>query len=702
MSEGIFFFLVGPSGAGKDSLLDGARAALLQTDRYVFAKRVITRPSGAPGEDHEAMNVREFAVAKTAGRFLITWDAHELRYGLDNTLLDALAQGRHVIANGSRAVIRELAAKLPRLVVVEVTASAAVLAARILGRGRENAEQTRLRLLRQVEPLPVDLETLRVNNDGTLDEGIQRFIHALETTTQRMRLRCVPVRAGREFIGYLPASDTMLVADDYIGDGKVEVLAASATDPSHAGISVRIHKLDAPALLAGDEIGLSIESFQALGVAEGSAVSIRRTPSPASRHALMQKVNGGELSEAQYGMLLRDITEGRYSDSEITAFLVTATQHLSDAEVLALGKVRSSFSKPIVWDEKIVVDKHSMGGIPGSRITLLVVPIVAAFGLAMPKTSSRAITSAAGTADAMETVARVDLDAIDVRRCVAEARACIAWNGRLNHSVIDDVMNAITRPLGLDSNRWSVASILSKKLSAGATHVIVDLPFGPRAKLKTEAEARMLAQLFERTGTGLGLHVAAFATDGSKPIGRGIGPALEVRDVGWVLDGHPDAPQDLREKALFFASRILAWDPAVGHQAKGRRIAEELLASGAARAAFEKIITAQGRQVPVLPATLTVTVRALQAGKISTIDGWAVAEVARRAGAPQDKSAGIDLLCHVGQNIKSGQPLYLIHSASVNDLEAARLLAELDSGYMVQPVAHLHSPSSASSSIPVC
>jgi thymidine phosphorylase len=221
----------------------------------------------------------------------------------------------------------------------------------------------------------------------------------------------------------------------------------------------------------------------------------------------------------------------------------------------------------------------------------------------MPKTSSRAITSAAGTADAMETVARVDLTAEEVRRCVDEARACIAWNGRLNHSLIDERINAFTRPLGLASNRWSVASILSKKRSAGSTHVIVDLPCGPRAKLKTAEEAHALGALFEYVGRGLGLTVKALVTDGTAPVGRGIGPALEVRDVGLVLDNHADAPGDLRDKALTFASHILAWAPAVQDVAEGRRLAETLLASGAARAAFERIVDAQGRRAsPVLPA----------------------------------------------------------------------------------------------------
>jgi thymidine phosphorylase len=326
-----------------------------------------------------------------------------------------------------------------------------------------------------------------------------------------------------------------------------------------------------------------------------------------------------------------------------------------------------------------------MGGIPGSRITLIVVPIVAAHGgFLMPKTSSRAITSAAGTADAMETLANVELGPAELRVCLEKARACIAWNGRLNHSVVDDVMNAITRPLGIDSNRWSVASILSKKFTAGSTHVIVDLPFGRRAKLKTEKDALELAALFESVGRGLGLTVRAFATDGSKPIGRGIGPALEVRDVMWALDNHPEAPADLVEKALFFASRILAWDPAIGSVEAGRARAEDLLRSGAARSAFERIIDAQGRRSPpVMPGRLIHTVDADRAGAIKEIDGWAITEIARRAGAPLDKAAGVDILRNVGDTVAVGDPLFVIHASAQGDLEEAARLAASSQCYVV-------------------
>ncbi len=679
MRQGTFFLVVGPSGAGKDSLIDGARTLLEPTGRYVFARRVVTRPAGSPGEDHEAATDEAFDAREAKGDFLITWGAHGLRYGLPAELKRLVEAGRNVIANGSRATIAALAPRLPRFVVVEVTAPPEVLAARIAGRGRESGEAIEKRLSRTVEPRPEGIRAATICNDQSVEIGIERFVAAVEAAANTMRLRRLPLFAGRTHCAYLPAKGEIVNGFDYLGPGRIEISGATAS------IRSNVQVVDSSALLGGDEIGLSAEAFDELGLSEGSEVTIRRTPSPESRVALTRKIQGGELTEEQYHTLIRDIVEARYPDGEVAAFLVAATQKLSDDEVIALARVRTRFAQKITWPDKIVVDKHSMGGIPGSRITLIVVPIVAAHGaFLMPKTSSRAITSAAGTADAMEALARVELNPTELRACVEKARGCIAWNGRLNHSVVDDVMNAITRPLGIDSNRWSVASILSKKLTAGSTHVIVDLPYGPRAKLKSEAEAAELAQLFETVGSGLGLVVKAFPTDGSRPIGRGIGPALECRDVGWVLDNDPQAPADLVEKALFFASRILAWDPALGSIAAGRARAEELLRSGAARTAFERIIDAQGRrEPPVAPGLLVHTVRSPKAGTVTEIDGWAVAGIARRAGAPFDKAAGIDLRRHVGDTVAAGDPLFAIHASASSDLDEAKAMAEECDCYVI-------------------
>jgi thymidine phosphorylase len=679
LRHGTLFFVVGPSGSGKDSLIDGAKAALEKAGRYVFARRVITRPAGSAGEDHEATTEEEFARRAALGDFLISWNAHDLRYGLPASLLTALESGQNVIANGSRAVIAELAGRVPRLVVVEVVAPPELLAARIAGRGRETGAAIDKRVARNVAQWPSSVKTVTVRNDATIAAGIERFLAALESSGNTMQLRRIPIFGGRDYCAYLPTNSDVVSAFDYLGSTKLEISAGAAS------IRTRIQIIDLPDVLGSDALGLSSEAFAELGVPEGSEVTIRRTPSPESRAALTHKIQGGKLSEEQYHTLIRDIVESRYPEGEVAAFLVAATQNLSDDEVVSLARVRTRFTERMTWPDKIVVDKHSMGGIPGSRITLIVVPIVAAHGgFLMPKTSSRAITSAAGTADAMETLANVELGPAELRVCLEQARACIAWNGRLNHSVVDDVMNAITRPLGIDSNRWSVASILSKKFTAGSTHVIVDLPFGKRAKLRTEGDAVELAALFESVGRGLGLTVQAFATDGSKPIGRGIGPALEARDVIWALDNHPDAPADLVEKALFFASRILAWDPSIGSVEAGRARAEKLLRSGAARGAFERIIDAQGRRSPpVMPGRLIHAVHADRAGAIKEIDGWAITEIARRAGAPLDKAAGVDILRNVGDTVAGGEPLFVIHASAQGDLDEAARLAASSQCYVI-------------------
>jgi thymidine phosphorylase len=574
---GVFFFVVGPSGVGKDTLIDGAKAALRDDARYVFATRTITRPAGAPGEAHVGVSEAEFAALDDAQQFLITWEAHGLRYGLPADLSNALDAGRHVIANGSRAVIPLLVGRVAQLVVIEVTAPRQLLAQRIAERGRESAAEIEARLARAVSPPPSGVTLIEVVNDSTAAIGIERFLAAIDQ-----------------------------------------------------------------------------------GVALHERVATRHSD---SADAYRAKLAGATLDEAAYASLIDDLANHRYCVADRAAILCALITGLRDEEVVSLAQVRTRCMPRLDWGEKIVADKHSLGGVPGSRVTLIVVPIVAAYGLLMPKTSSRAITSASGTADAMEAAARVDLDAEEMRAAVRAARGCIVWNGRLNHSQVDDVTNAMVRPLGLDTRRWSVASILSKKYSAGATHVVVDLPFGPRTKLCTQEDAQQLGRLFERVGAELGMQVDAVITDGRVPIGRGIGPALELRDVLQVLDGDPAAPSDLRDKALNFASRILAWDPAIGDVRTARSIAERLLNEGAGRHAFDRIVDAQGRRefAPLSPHVETV--HAERAGVIADIDGWRIAGLALQAGAPACKGAGIDLLCRVGDTVSVGDALFRIHAS---------------------------------------
>lgn len=568
---GCFFFIVGPSGAGKDSLIDGARAHL-SPHSFVFARRVITRPAGSPGEDHEACTEEEFLARTARHEFLITWQAHGLQYGLPASLKEQLAAGRHVIANGSRAMVAQLAEVVPSLVVVEVTAPIEVLAQRLSSRGRETAEDVAKRLTRATTSYPSGVPVLRVMNDSSLEVGITRFLATILTYLNQV---------------------------------------------------------------------------------------------PQAQQVLYKKVSGGVPTDAEYRELIHAIVNNEHAEGDLHAFLIACTLNLSQKEIVAIARARSDILPRIQWPSPMVVDKHSMGGIPGSRVTMVVIPIIAAHGLLIPKTSSRAITSAAGTADAMEVLAKVDLTPDELSACVLETNACIAWNGKLNHSVLDEVMNALTRPLGLDTRSWSVASILSKKYSAGSTHVVIDIPFSSSGKVKSREDAESLGSVFESVGNELGLVVRAFATDGDSPVGRGIGPALEARDVLKVLDNDPDAPGDLLDKSIFFASQILALDSRVGSVEAGRDRALALLASGAARQALERIIDKQGRQ----PATdfskvLRKEIYSAQTGIIKRIDGYVISGIARTAGAPQDHMAGVDLMKSAGEHVVAGELLYYVQASN--------------------------------------
>ena len=456
-----------------------------------------------------------------------------------------------------------------------------------------------------------------------------------------------------------------------IGDGKASILATLAI-------------VDDSCLLEPGQIGLGEQAFRRLGLPEGTEVSFRQAPVPHSLEYVRRKIDGDTLGDGEIGEIIRDIAAHHYSPMEIGAFLVACAGFMTTQETLALTRAMADAGRRMHWPADIVVDKHCIGGIPGNRTSMIVVPIVAAHGgLTMPKTSSRAITSPSGTADTMEVLATVDLAEDRLISVVRQEHAVLAWGGRVNLSPADDVLISVERPLRIDTFEQMVASILSKKLAAGSTHLVIDIPVGPSAKVRSQREAIRLRKLFEYVGAKLGLVLDVVFTDGSQPIGRGVGPVLEARDVMAVLRNDASAPADLRERALLLAGRVLEFDPALpgGH---GHDRARALLESGQALAAMERLIDAQGRQPQTLePGHHVHEVPSPADGTVMAIDCHLVARIARLAGAPMDKGAGIDLLRKVGDRVRRGDVLYRIHAQSPAGLAYARELATTSSGYAV-------------------
>ena len=420
------------------------------------------------------------------------------------------------------------------------------------------------------------------------------------------------------------------------------------------------------------EAGLSEAAWQLLEATPGQIACLSH-PSPVeSLGAVRAKIFGHAFQDEQLLRILQDMEAGRYTDIDLSAFLTAcAAAGMSLDEIVGLTRGMVQVGQRVTWDHAVVADKHGVGGLPGNRTTPIVVSIVAAAGVCIPKTSSRAITSPAGTADAMETLTRVDLDLQAMRRVVEREGGCVVWGGAIDLSPVDDLLIRVERALDLDSDAQVVASVLSKKVAAGSTHVVIDIPVGPTAKIRTTDAAQTLARLLERVGHDVGLVVRPVVTDGSQPIGRGIGPALEARDVVAVVRGDRDAPADLTERAILLAGELLELAGACV-TGQGALRARALLADGRAWRKLQAICEAQGGMRTPRTSTQQFEVPAPASGRIIGFDCRRLARAAKLAGAPVDQAAGIDLHVRLGQDVEAGQPLFTLHAESPGELAYAR------------------------------
>jgi len=498
---------------------------------------------------------------------------------------------------------------------------------------------------------------------------------------ETLKLRKICIDTYRENVAYLHRDCPVYRSEGFQALSKIKIHKAGNGTPVIAVLNV----VNDEALLARDELGLSEQAFAQLNLSPGTAVRVEHARPPASLKAVHRKIAGERLGLDEYRGITRDIRGNRYSKIEIAAFLVSCSESgMERDEVLYLARAMVETGKHLDWSEPLVVDKHCIGGIPGNRTSMLIVPIIAAHGMLIPKTSSRAITSPAGTADTMAVLAHVELSPDHLHKIVRRERACLAWGGKSQLAPVDDILISVERPLSLDSPGQMVASILSKKVAAGATHLLLDIPVGPTAKVRSRAAALRLRKLFEYTGDHMGLQLEVIITDGRQPIGRGIGPVLEARDVMQVLNNQPDAPADLREKALQLAGRILEFDPDV-RGGQGYVIARDILDSGRALAKMEAIIKAQGKNPETaVPGRLQQPVLAGATGTITGIDNMQMAHIARLAGAPMDPGAGVDLHLKLGEQVEQGEPLYIIHAEFAADFRFANEAAAAASGYRIE------------------
>lgn len=420
-----------------------------------------------------------------------------------------------------------------------------------------------------------------------------------------------------------------------------------------------------------NEIGISSEIKGLFNLKSGQKVDVNIATSPRSLFYIKKKMDKKRLSKQEIKEIIKDIVDNSLSDPEVALFVSGMYENKMDfKETIDLIEAFIESGEKLSFPGKYVVDKHCIGGIPGNRTTPLVVSICAAAGLTFPKSSSKAITSAAGTADVIGAIAEVEFSVKEIKRIVKKTGACMVWGGSFELVPADSKILRMEKILKIDPRAQLLASIVSKKIASGSKYVLIDIPYGKNAKVNHK-EALKLKKDFERLGRHFDLNFKCVLTKGDEPIGNGIGPILELIDVIKVLNPSEEGPKDLKKKSLFLSGQILEM---TGKAKKGEGIkkAEEILNSGKAFEKFIDIIKAQRGSIKHLDTGKYIhEIRAKSSGVIKEINNITTNLLGRVVGCPVDVASGLYLHVHVGDKVKKGDKLITLYAESKPRLKEA-------------------------------
>jgi AMP phosphorylase len=419
-------------------------------------------------------------------------------------------------------------------------------------------------------------------------------------------------------------------------------------------------------------LGLFEDLIVLLKVKKNDSVDVKATAPLKSLDFIKKKMNGGKLSGFELKEIVKDIADNRLNDIEASAFISAVYMKEFDLnETIDITKALISNGQRISFDKKPIVDKHSIGGING-RATMIITPIVAAAGLYMPKTSSRSITSACGTADSMEVLAPVDLSFEKIKSITNKHGAVIVHGGAVDLAPADDKIIRIRHPLALDPEGMLIASVLAKKASVGSKYVVIDIPVGTYTKIKDKNYALKMAKKFVQVGKEVGMEIEAVITNGEEPSGLAFGPALEAKYVMEILENKRF--DNLAQKSCELSGAIfeLAGLAKIG---KGYGMALDILKLGKALEKMKDIIHAQGGKIDssskIILSPLNKEIYAKEDGVIQSFNLKDLTNIARISGAPANKLSGVMLNKIEGEKVFKGDIIMTIFAENKQKLQSA-------------------------------
>lgn len=482
----------------------------------------------------------------------------------------------------------------------------------------------------------------------------------------QLRTKFIDVQTGDELSVYLHRKDAH---DRGIRDKDRLILSWRSGSPTVVSVNLT------STLISPGQIGLCQDFKKRTDMKNDELAKVQLLGTPESVKYIAKRLQGQELSYKETKAIITDIVNYQLDDAVIAFYLSKIFfSTASDKELYHLTRAMVETGEQFDFGKKLIVDKHSTGGLAGNRITPIIVSIISALGLTMPKTSSRAVTSPAGTADAFEVLAPVSFSPKEVKRLLAKNNAFLIW-GADGIAPADDRIIEIANELPVEPFAKLVTSIMAKKVAMGIKCLIVDIPINPTAKVKSLEEAREIEKMFLSLGHlfKMKIKVVFYASFG--PIGRGIGPALEARDVLRVLQQKENRPFDLQKKAVYYCAELLK----LAGKAKGseaNKMASNCLTSGRAWKQMQKIIKAQGGNPDIDSESIKIgkivyEVKADEAGTIQAIDNKALSWVNRSLGNPTIKQAGTYLNRLVGESIEKGDTLFTIYATSQSRLDFA-------------------------------
>ncbi len=486
----------------------------------------------------------------------------------------------------------------------------------------------------------------------------------IQHTKHSLIFKDIGIDTNQELVVFMPASCHVCKSEGFQALTRLSI-------SFNGSVIIAALNITNDGLLNEGEISLSKSAIQKLNVQENDLLNVAHVEPLQSMTHVRAKLYGNTLNQQQYDEIIQDIAAEKYSNIFLSSFIASCSgTNMKLEETCFLTEAMIKAGNKLEWGNEIIADKHCVGGLPGNRTTIIVVPIIASLGIMIPKTSSRAITSPAGTADTMEVLTNVNLSLAQMRKVVEKENGCIAWGGAMKLSPADDIIIKVERALDIDSEGQMIASILSKKAAAGATHCVIDIPVGNTAKVRTVDAAISLSLRLKEVADYIGLNIQTILSDGTQPVGYGIGPSLEARDVLAVLQNETNAPKDLRNRAINIAAEIvrLTWS-------MDKQLAENLIVkkidSGEAFNKLVSICEAQGCFKEPKKAKYLRTIESAYSGIITEVDNRKIARIAKLAGAPDAVEAGIDFMVQLKQKIETGEPLFTIHANSPGELEYA-------------------------------